>query len=192
MGALTDPITLTRGGEVIIVRHFDSDTECIIVHGENWNPDQKFDLRIHSSCLFGEAFDTDDCDCGKQLSTFLDAMKGKDCLLIYCYEEGRGAGLRQKCNAIRLQQDSGLNTAEAFAELGLHSDLRSFQTAADALLELGVKNTVRLVSNNRLKIQALERAGYKVIRVHQHVQRTEEQESYLDEKRRCLGHLPEE
>src|SRR3989442_1446386 len=71
-------------------------------------------VRIQSSCLFGESFWASDCDCALQLHAALGRISQSGGLLLYFYEEGRGAGLATKFKAIELQQVEGLDTRQAY------------------------------------------------------------------------------
>ena len=82
-------------------------------------------------------------------------------ILIYEQQEGRGIGLMAKLQAYELQ-DSGLDTVEANERLGFKADLRDFTLPGEMLKALGVTQ-VRLLSNNPDKVEALERAGVKVV-----------------------------
>jgi len=148
-------------------------------------------LRIHSQCLTGDVFGSLRCDCRQQLELALGAIASEGGgLLIYEDKEGRGIGLMNKLRAYALQ-DQGADTVEANERLGLEVDGRDYALPAAILLALGVR-AVRLLSNNPDKIQALERAGVRVVEriactpenLSEHARR------YLEVKREKLGHLP--
>jgi GTP cyclohydrolase II len=121
-------------------------------------------VRLQSSCLFGEALWATDCDCGQQLSLALDLVLRDRGLLVYFYEEGRGAGLRKKFEAIRLQQTQGLDTDAAFECLQLKPDLRSYRAAAEVLKNvLGTDAEIVLLTNNPRKADALRSRGVRVV-----------------------------
>lgn len=146
-------------------------------------------VRIHSQCLTGDVFHSLRCDCGGQLELALHsiAAEGRG-VLIYENQEGRGIGLLNKLRAYELQ-DRGADTVEANQQLGFEADLRGYQLAGAILLYLGL-DAVRLMSNNPQKIQALERAGVRVVeRVPSLVPPHESTEDYLRTKREKLGHL---
>ena len=146
-------------------------------------------VRIHSQCLTGDVFHSLRCDCRAQLELALDsiAREGRG-LLIYEHQEGRGIGLLNKLRAYELQ-DQGADTVEANQQLGFEADLRGYQIPA-AILEFFGVQTVRLMSNNPEKIQALERAGVRVAeRVPALVPPVSSTEDYLRTKREKLGHL---
>ncbi len=186
---LTEPIRITRKGFDYWIRVPLSDESHAIVYKDDNFGDGPVLVRIHSSCLFSEAIGADDCDCGHQLESFLDELKTSPGLLIYSFEEGRGIGLLKKCEAIGLQQAQGLNTSDAFKELGFSKDERDFDFAAKLLASMNTPKDIRIESNNPLKIEALQREGFNVKQAHLDMNRTPEQEKYLHEKSKCLGHI---
>jgi GTP cyclohydrolase II len=146
-------------------------------------------VRVHSQCLTGDVFHSLRCDCRQQLEMALAmiAQEGAG-ILIYEQQEGRGIGLMAKLQAYELQ-DSGLDTVEANERLGFKADHRDFTLPGEILKALGVTQ-VRLLSNNPDKVEALERAGVKVVeRVPCEVEFTPQSEEYLKTKKEKLGHL---
>jgi GTP cyclohydrolase II len=146
-------------------------------------------IRIHSQCLTGDVFHSLRCDCRAQLELALKSIaeEGRG-LLIYENQEGRGIGLLNKLRAYELQ-DQGADTVEANQKLGFDADLRGYALAGPILKYFRVK-TVRLMSNNPEKIQALEDAGIRVTeRVPAIVDPVDSTEDYLRTKREKLGHL---
>ncbi|RDG35681.1 GTP cyclohydrolase II [Streptomyces corynorhini] len=145
--------------------------------------------RVHSECLTGDAFGSRHCECGDQLSAALRAIvsEGRGVLVYLQGHEGRGIGLLAKLRAMRLQSE-GMDTVEANLALGLPADARDYRVAAEMLHDLGVRS-VRLLSNNPLKREALLRHGIKVSeQVPLLIPPREENLSYLVTKRERLGH----
>ena len=131
-------------------------------------------VRLHSECLTGEAFGSLKCECGPQLDAALDAIAAEGGVVIYFRgHEGRGIGLVDKLRAYRLQED-GLDTVDAITDLGIGS--------------------VRLASNNPLKLQSLRDGGIEVTDlVASHVGVTTANAGYLGTKRDRMGHrLPDD
>jgi GTP cyclohydrolase II len=146
-------------------------------------------LRIHSQCLTGDAFHSLRCDCRAQLEIALRLISAEGRgLIIYELQEGRGIGLMNKLRAYELQ-DRGADTVEANQQLGFESDLRSYLLPGAILGHMGV-GSVRLLSNNPGKVQALESAGIVVTeRVPCIAAWVESTEAYLRTKREKMGHL---
>jgi GTP cyclohydrolase II len=148
-------------------------------------------VRIHSQCLTGDVFHSLRCDCRAQLELSLAAI-AEECrgLLIYEHQEGRGIGLLNKLRAYQLQ-DGGADTVEANELLGFKADHRSYELPVEILRHFGV-TSVRLLSNNPDKIEALERAGIQVAeRVPCIVEPSVTSEIYLRTKKEKMGHLLE-
>ena len=146
-------------------------------------------VRIHSQCLTGDVFHSLRCDCRAQLELALEtiAREGRG-LLVYENQEGRGIGLLNKLRAYELQ-DHGADTVEANEQLGFEADLRGYEAPAAVVGYFGLR-TVRLMSNNPEKIQALEKAGVRVAeRVSAIVEPLESTADYLRTKREKMGHL---
>ncbi len=145
-------------------------------------------VRMHSACLTGDLFGSLKCDCGDQLRMTARAMaRGQGGVILYLDQEGRGNGLSNKIKAYRLQAE-GLDTYDADEVLGFDRDQRRFDFAAAMLAQLGVKR-VRLMTNNPLKIAALEAAGLEMVsseRIHGRL--TKENVGYLAAKRDRAGH----
>ncbi len=118
-------------------------------------------VRIHSECFTGDVLGSRRCDCGEQLDRSLQliAQQGAG-VLVYLRQEGRGIGLLQKLRAYNLQ-DQGYDTVDANLMLGHGADERDYSLAARILDNLGIKS-VYLMTNNPLKISALEVEGIQV------------------------------
>jgi GTP cyclohydrolase II len=146
-------------------------------------------VRIHSQCLTGDVFGSLRCDCGPQLEMALKMIAESGAgILIYEQQEGRGIGLMAKLRAYELQ-DQGLDTVEANVQLGFKPDCREFELPAAILKLLGI-GSLRLLTNNPQKVEALESAGLKVIeRVPAEVAPAKSFERYLQVKQQKLGHL---
>jgi len=148
-------------------------------------------LRIHSQCLTGDVFHSLRCDCRAQLELSLRAIadEGRG-LLIYEHQEGRGIGLLNKLRAYELQ-DAGADTVEANEQLGFESDLRSYQLPGAILRHFGLRS-VRLISNNPEKVEAVERAGVHVAeRIPCLADVLDTRHAYLRTKKEKMGHLLE-
>lgn len=165
-----------RGDEQVALVHGDIGAEGVLV-------------RLHSECLTGDAFGSHRCDCGAQLDAAMAeiAEAGRGVLVYLGGHEGRGIGLLHKLRAYSLQ-DRGVDTVDANLRLGLPADAREFGAGARILTDLGVVS-VRLLSNNPDKAEALERHGVRVSeRVAMPTFVTDDNLSYLLTKRDRMGH----
>jgi GTP cyclohydrolase II len=149
-------------------------------------------VRIHSQCLTGDVFHSLRCDCRAQLELALERIAGEDRgILIYEHQEGRGIGLLNKLRAYELQ-DQGADTVEANERLGFKADLRSYQLPGEILRYFGI-TSVRLLSNNPEKVEAVERAGIRVVeRIPCRAAPLDSTDAYLRTKKTKMGHLLEE
>ncbi|PPQ65603.1 hypothetical protein CVT26_000552 [Gymnopilus dilepis] len=144
-------------------------------------------IRIHSECFTGETVGSMRCDCGEQLDEAIRQIslpivlppaspESKPTIVpgrgavIYLRQEGRGIGLLSKIRAYNLQ-DMGHDTVTANLMLGHKADERGYEIAGAILRDLGlggsdtansISGTVRVLTNNPDKVQALEKEGIKV------------------------------
>lgn len=147
-------------------------------------------VRIHSECITGDIFGSCKCDCGKQLDQSLAQIAEEGGILIYLRQEGRGIGLANKLKAYALQ-DQGLDTVDANCKLGLPVDNRDYTIAYQILKHFGMDN-IRLLTNNPLKLSAIENFGITVTqRIPLEVDATTESQGYLKTKKEKMGHLLE-
>jgi 3,4-dihydroxy 2-butanone 4-phosphate synthase/GTP cyclohydrolase II len=146
-------------------------------------------VRVHSECLTGDVLSSQRCDCGPQLDASIRqvADAGRGVVVYLRGHEGRGIGLLAKLQAYALQ-DRGLDTVDANTHLGLPVDAREYVAAADILSDLGVRS-VRLLTNNPAKVEALQRYGIRVSeRIPLVVTANSENVRYLATKRDRMGH----
>lgn len=144
-------------------------------------------VRIHSRCTYSEVFASNECDCGWQLRKSRELLTLRGGVLIYLDQEGRGAGLRAKADAYRLNQEDGLDTFQAYEKLGLPPDSRNYADAIQILRDLRLVS-VKLLTNNPSKIAALEDAGITVAHVPLRATPTPTTVAYLAAKKHH-GHL---
>lgn len=145
-------------------------------------------VRIHSSCVTGDIFHSLRCDCGAQLAQAMNMIQQQGGILIYLPQEGRGIGLKNKLKAYVLQDEQQLDTVEANLQLGLPADARDYQAAADILKFFKVQGCF-LLTNNPLKVEALQACGLTVIREPLKILPNNENQGYLDVKMKKMGHL---
>lgn len=115
-------------------------------------------VRVHSSCITGEIFDSKKCECGEQLHEAMDRInKNGRGILIYLFQEGRGINILNKIKTYHLQ-NKGLDTIEANEKLGFPAELREYLPVRDILKDLGTK-TINLMTNNPDKVRKLTDLG---------------------------------
>jgi GTP cyclohydrolase II len=146
-------------------------------------------IRMHSECLTGDALFSQRCDCGAQLEHAMAAIAAVGTgIILYLRQEGRGIGLLNKIRAYHLQ-DEGADTVDANEALGFGADQRDYAAAQPMLAHFGVSQ-VELLTNNPVKVEALQALGIEVVKRHAiETGLTPHNSNYLKTKSDRLGHL---
>ncbi len=158
-----------------------------LIKGE-WEENEPILVRVHSSCMTGDIFGSQRCDCGSQLH---EAMKlidksGKG-VIVYLNQEGRGIGLMNKMRAYKLQEE-GMDTVDANLCLGFKADERDYGVGAEILRQIGVHN-MRLITNNPVKRIGLESYGLNITEiVGIEIEPNNYNSRYLHTKAERMGH----
>ena len=143
-------------------------------------------VRVHSSCLTGDVFGSQRCECGPQFQSAIDLInedKEGGMLIYMSGHEGRGIGLWAKA-ATYLLQDGGEDTYQANRSLGLPDDSRDFSDAASLIKYFRKEGPFRLLTNNPKKVDDLTAAGLGDVTPVKHVFGvTEMNKRYLAAKR---------
>ncbi len=188
------PVSTSEDAQIIAFRSTADTREHVALVIGNQSGDNPPLVRLHSECLTGDILGSLKCDCGPQLDAALHAMahhareQAGWGVLLYLRQEGRGIGLVNKLRAYRLQ-DQGFDTVEANQRLGLPDEARDFPVAA-RMLELIGARTIRLLTNNPAKVEALEAEGIAVAeRVPHQLPENAHNSRYLATKRDRSGHL---
>lgn len=153
-----------------------------------WQPGEPILVRVHSSCVTGDIFGSQRCDCGDQLhkSMQLIEKEGKG-VVLYLNQEGRGIGLMAKIAAYKLQEE-GYDTVDANIHLGYDPDERDYGVGAQILRLLGVTK-MRLLTNNPVKRVGLEAYGLEITEnVPIEIAPNPYNERYLHTKKDRMGH----
>jgi 3,4-dihydroxy 2-butanone 4-phosphate synthase / GTP cyclohydrolase II len=163
--------------------------EYSVVFKGNISTDQPVLLRLHSSCLTGDIFGSQRCDCGEQLHNTLRLIDTVGSgVVIYLPHEGRGIGLFSKIQAYKLQEE-GIDTVQANLDLGFGEDERDFSFVETILHDMHI-DKVRLITNNPLKIETLRLLDIDVVeRINLHIEANQHNGFYLATKRDKMGHL---
>ena len=181
----------TETGEFRIIgfRSLNSAEEFVVIAKGELRADRSSLVRIHSQCMTGDVFGSLKCDCGRQLEAAMKLIaKEGHGVVVYQQQEGRGIGIINKIRAYALQ-DEGADTIEANERLGFAADMRRYEQCAEILVELGLRS-VRVMSDNPAKIQALRQAGLEVVeRVQLEVEPHDFFAGYLKTKKEKMGHL---
>ncbi len=153
-----------------------------------WNEETPVLTRVHSSCVTGDIFGSQRCDCGDQLASALAQVEtAGQGVVLYMQQEGRGIGLVNKLRAYKLQEE-GMDTVEANEALGFGTDLRDYGIGCQILRALGVRK-MRLMTNNPTKRVGLSGYGLEITdRVPLQATPGEHNARYLQTKRDRMGH----
>jgi len=186
----SDAFLPTESGNFrIAVTPDDRGMEHALLYVEGFSKSVNPLVRIHSECLTGDAFHSLKCDCGAQLKKSMELIQKEGAgAIVYLRQEGRGIGLESKIQAYALQ-DRGYDTLDANLALGLPADARDYEIAATMLKKKSV-TSVRLMTNNPLKVKGLRDNGIRVSDRVSHISGLcESNRDYLNTKKARMGHL---
>ena len=186
----SDAFLPTESGNFrIAVTPDDRGMEHALLYVEGFSKSVNPLVRIHSECLTGDAFHSLKCDCGAQLKKSMELIQKEGAgAIVYLRQEGRGIGLESKTQAYALQ-DRGYDTLDANLALGLPADARDYEIAATMLKKKSV-TSVRLMTNNPLKVKGLRDNGIRVSDRVSHISGLcESNRDYLNTKKARMGHL---
>ena len=186
----SDALLPTESGNFrIAVTPDDRGMEHALLYVEGFSKSVNPLVRIHSECLTGDAFHSLKCDCGAQLKKSMELIQKEGAgAIVYLRQEGRGIGLESKIQAYALQ-DRGYDTLDANLALGLPADARDYEIAATMLKKKSV-TSVRLMTNNPLKVKGLRDNGIRVSDRVSHISGLcESNRDYLNTKKARMGHL---
>lgn len=181
----------TRHGEFILhyySNNIDDKEHVALVKGRVADRDN-VPVRIHSECFTGDVLGSRRCDCGEQLELAMQLIDEAGYgVLIYLRQEGRGIGLLKKLQAYNLQ-DKGMDTVDANIHLGHLADEREYSIAALMLEDLRIKS-IKLMTNNPKKIDALKKLGINVVgRIPVEVVAHKDNLGYLKTKAKKMAHM---
>lgn len=141
-------------------------------------------VRIHSACRTNEIFHAVNCECRKQLQQAMQLIQQEERgVILYLDQEGRGNGIVGKLAQLngmftwqngKVEQKTDETTGEridtdrAYKEAGYFSEARDFTVAGQMLKSIGIKS-VRLLTNNPVKIAGIKSEGIEVTPVEIHI-----------------------
>jgi 3,4-dihydroxy 2-butanone 4-phosphate synthase/GTP cyclohydrolase II len=144
-------------------------------------------VRVHSECLTGDVFGSEQCDCGAQKDFAMKDIAKHGGIFVYLRQEGRGIGLTNKLRAYAKQHHHDLDTVEANLAIGLPVDSRNYRPAGLLLQHLGVTHC-KLLTNNPDKLTALTPYVDTVVREPIIIEAGPHNQKYLQTKATKLGH----
>ena len=158
-----------------------------LIKGE-WSEEEPVIVRVHSSCMTGDIFGSQRCDCGAQLHEAMKLIEktGKG-VVVYLNQEGRGIGLMNKMRAYKLREE-GMDTVDANLCLGFKADERDYGVGAEILRQIGVRK-MRLITNNPVKRIGLESYGLTITEnISIEIEPNNYNSRYLHTKAERMGH----
>ncbi len=153
-----------------------------------WDKEEAVLIRVHSSCVTGDIFGSQRCDCGDQLHEAMRMVEneGKG-IVLYMNQEGRGIGYFNKIKTYKLQEE-GYDTVEANHKLGFDDDERDYGVGAQILRDLGICK-IRLMTNNPVKRAGLEGYGLEIVEVVPiEIETNKYNHFYMETKKNKMGH----
>lgn len=122
-------------------------------------------LRIESACLFGHVFQSQQCDCGFQLTEAIRriGMAGRGLVIYGIDQDARGHGIESHFRIYDYRQNHHLDTEKVFEKLDSGLDARKYTIVAAILKWLGVQS-IQLMSNNLEREAFLTSNGFNVVR----------------------------
>lgn len=175
--------------KLIPFRQISNGMEHVALIKGAWEKDEPILVRVHSSCMTGDIFGSQRCECGEQLHEAMQLIEkeGKG-VLVYMNQEGRGIGLMNKIKAYKLQEE-GLDTVDANLHLGFNADERDYGVGAQILMNLGVTK-LKLMSNNPVKRIGLEAYNLTIVEnVPLIIKPNPHNLFYMETKKKRMGHI---
>lgn len=153
-------------------------------------PNEETLMRVHSLCRFGDAFGSEQCDCGQQLFAAKRSILQRGYgIIFYAEQEGRNASLTAKAAFYGLIDERGMPTSQTFEAVGFHdNDLRTYPIAVEAVQLLGLRR-IEMMSNNPKKIKPFKDAGIEIQSSRLQVPASAHNGDYLEDKRDSMGHI---
>jgi GTP cyclohydrolase II len=151
----------TKHGEFQISVFSDGREECIVLSKGEIHNGEGIYCRLHSMCITGHVFQSNECDCNDQISNSMKLIEQRGLgLVIMLQQEGRGNGAAAHIASQKLKR-SGMSQSDAYTSLGFLSDARRYDVAVKILQYFDIKSLV-LDTENLQKTSAMINAGIRV------------------------------
>ena len=120
-------------------------------------------VRMHSRCLYGDVFESVDCDCGRLVRNSLRAIAEEGAgVLVYLHENGPGFRVAQDGAGPARLASHGREFMHYAGTDGQRQLQHEHGIGAQILSDLGL-HTIRLLTNHPRKIVALEGFGIEIV-----------------------------
>jgi GTP cyclohydrolase II len=153
-------------------------------------PKEPILLRINSACYTGDIFDCQRCDCNWQLQEAQRKIHGAGggLIIYHFHHEGNASGFTNKLKTYQVMDQQKMTMRDAYRHLSLEPDQRRYFSSILILDYFGIKK-VKLITNNMVKRDILEKNGIAVSEVIPIVSQKEGHRDYLISKRDQYGHV---
>jgi len=153
----------TALGEFQIIRYvsrIDQENHLALIHGDIAGKRNVL-VRVHAHCVYGDIFQSLDCDCQKLVASALAAISQADCgVFIYLHQTGAGIDAVWRDGKRELLAHS--RRQSSFVPSEKHPPLQhEAGLGAQILSDLGL-STIRLLTNHPRKIVGLEGFGIQI------------------------------
>jgi 3,4-dihydroxy 2-butanone 4-phosphate synthase/GTP cyclohydrolase II len=153
----------TAFGEFETIRYksrIDGETHLALVHGDVRGRRDVL-VRVHSHCLYGDIFHSQDCDCRELIDSALQAIsQAQNGVFVYLHQSGPGVQVVQRDGRRELITHGRAQTAFTASER--HQPLQhNAGVGAQILSDLGL-STIHLLTNHPRKVVGLEGFGIQI------------------------------
>jgi 3,4-dihydroxy 2-butanone 4-phosphate synthase/GTP cyclohydrolase II len=153
----------TAFGEFETIRYksqIDGEMHLALIHGEiQGKPDVL--VRVHSHCIYGDVFQSQDCDCRELVGGALQAISQADCgVFVYLHQSGPGIQVVNRDGRHELITHGRAQTS--FTPSERHQPLQhETGVGAQILSDLGL-STIHLLTNHPRKVVGVEGFGIQI------------------------------
>src|SRR5579884_1160956 len=138
----------------------DGELHFALVHGDV-RAKRDVLVRVHSHCLYGDVFHSQDCDCRELIDSALEAISQANCgVFVYLHQSGPGIQFVQHDGRRELlahgRSQSSFTPSERHQPLQLETGV-----GAQILSDLGL-STIHLLTNHPRKVVGLEGFGIQI------------------------------
>jgi 3,4-dihydroxy 2-butanone 4-phosphate synthase/GTP cyclohydrolase II len=147
---------------VAYASQFNPEYHVALVRGEVAGQERVL-VRMHSRCLFGDAFHSTSCGCGRLVRNSLRAIAAEGAgVLVYLHETGPGFGVERGPRGESRITAHNRDVSDYKGEAGQRRLQHEHGIGAQILSDLGL-HTIRLLTNHPRKIVALEGFGIEIV-----------------------------
>jgi 3,4-dihydroxy 2-butanone 4-phosphate synthase/GTP cyclohydrolase II len=153
----------TAFGEFETIRYksqIDGETHLALIHGDIKGKRDVL-VRVHSHCVYGDIFNSQDCDCRDLIGSALRAISRADCgVFVYLHQSGPGIQVAHRDGRGELITHG--RTPTSFTAAEGHQPLQhDTGVGAQILSDLGL-STIHLLTNHPRKVVGVEGFGIQI------------------------------